>query len=279
MAVSIRTFHKADIEFALAQTTREGWDPTGEFFQLCLAHDPHGGFIAEADDRRVGMVTTTRHGCTGWIGNLIVVPERRRRGIGRRLVAHAMEHLASQSIATIRLEADPPGIRLYRRLGFTDEFESLRFRLDTRTQAFDQRTERFTRADLPAIAAFDHEHFGDDRGRLLKLLLAQAKAAYALRDHRQIRGYAFVVASRLGTRIGPWVARDAEAAETLLQSILTDWPDTAIALGTPSPNHAAVALLESHGFARVPSSYRMVYGRQSAGHPEKIFAIGNGAMG
>ena len=46
MDISIRTFEKNDIEFALARTEREGWDPTADLFETCLAHDPNGCFIA-----------------------------------------------------------------------------------------------------------------------------------------------------------------------------------------------------------------------------------------
>jgi len=59
--IQIRPFGKADIEFALEQTGREGWDSTASFFETLIAHDPEGSFIAELDLRRAGMVTTTRY--------------------------------------------------------------------------------------------------------------------------------------------------------------------------------------------------------------------------
>ena len=104
MRVAIRTFDRRDIDFALEQTSREGWDNTSDFFEICLKHDPDGCFIAEAGAQRVGMVTTTRYGCTAWIGNLIVPAECRRQGIGRRLMSHAMAHLSRLGVRTLRLE-------------------------------------------------------------------------------------------------------------------------------------------------------------------------------
>ena len=127
MDLAIRTFGADDFGFASEQTAREGWDATAELFELCLAHDPGGSFVAEAGGQRVGMVTTTCYQRSGWIGNLIVPPEHRRQGIGERLMKHALEHLLRRGVRTIRLEADPPGIGIYRRLGFVDEFESPRF--------------------------------------------------------------------------------------------------------------------------------------------------------
>ena len=41
----------------------------------------------------------------GWIGNLIVSPERRRSGVGSELMAHALQHLQGSGMRTVRLDA------------------------------------------------------------------------------------------------------------------------------------------------------------------------------
>jgi ribosomal protein S18 acetylase RimI-like enzyme len=280
METSIRAFAKADIEFALAQTGREGWDATAEFFETCLAHDPEGGFIAEADGRRIGMVTTTSYARSAWIGNLIVIPECRGQGLGRRLAAYTMTHLSSQGTQTIRLEADPPGIKIYRGLGFVDEFESLRFQLAPGGARGPVSVERIAPADLPALAAFDAEHFGDQRGRLLELLFRQAAATYCLRDGVEIHGYALTAPSTLGVRLGPFVAVDEQAGETLLRSVMADWAESTVVLGVPTENDAAISLFEAHGFTRSTPCLRMIRGdRDPAARPRSVFAIANGAMG
>ena len=280
METAIRAFAKADIEFALAQTGREGWDTTAELFETCLAHDPEGGFIAEAGGRRIGMVTTTSYARSAWIGNLIVVPEYRGQGLGRRLATCAMTYLSSRGTRTIRLEADPPGVKIYRGLGFVDESESLRFQLAPGGGRGSTAVERMSSADLPALAAFDAEHFGDRRGRLLELLFRQATATYCLRDGGEIHGYAFTVPSTLGVRLGPFVAADQQAGETLLRSVMADWAEARIVLGVPGENDAAIALFESHGFARSTPCLRMIHGdREAAARSRCIFAIANGAMG
>jgi ribosomal protein S18 acetylase RimI-like enzyme len=319
MKVAIRQFTRDDIEFALTQTSREGWDTTREVFEICLSHDPHGCFLAEVDGRQVGMVTTTAYRQSGWIGNLIVPPEHRQEGIGSQLMGHAADHLAGQGIRTLRLEADPPGIKLYRRLGFVDEFESLRFRLEpdraTRSPARPAesaeadrrasgggagdgvppaatagarrvrqpdcgRVRPLSESDLPAVAAFDIDCFGDDRSELLRLFLRKAKAAYVVHDGRGMRGYAMTSSSPRGIRLGPWVATDREPARMLLQSVLADTRGETLAAGIPCVNTTAVELLESEGFRRTPSSFRMRRGRPiCSGTPQRIYGIANGAMG
>ena len=288
MEYTIRLFTPGDIEFALAQTTREGWDTAAEFFPLCVTHDPHGCFIAEHDGHRAGMITTTRYARTAWIGNLIVPPEHRHKGIGALLMKHTMTYLFERGVETIRREADLPGVKLYRRLGFGDEFESLRFerRPAGATAAGSSRgrlssgVETIQTASRDEVTRFDAEYFGDDRSSLLDLLIEGATATYAVRSGGRLGGYAAVQPSASGLRIGPWIAPDREEAECLLGAVLDDFADKTLAVGVPSVNIDAVAMLESHGFRKTPSSLRMVFGQRTAvGRPERVFGIANGAMG
>ena len=82
----IRAFTAGDLGFAAEQTAREGWASGRRDFEVYLEHDPDGCFTAWKDGRPVGMVTTTRYPASGWIGNLIVIPEERSRGLGRALM-------------------------------------------------------------------------------------------------------------------------------------------------------------------------------------------------
>ena len=127
--IEIRRFEPEDLGFALTQTSREGWAASLEQFEVYLEHDPDGCFVAMADDQSAGMVTTTSFGPSGWIGNLIVEPRYRGRGIGRALMVHGLDRLRRSQSTTVRLDGDPPGIQLYRKLGFVDEYESCRFTL------------------------------------------------------------------------------------------------------------------------------------------------------
>ncbi len=121
-------------------------------------------------------------------------------------------------------------------MGFVDEFESLRFRLDTttadrkRAHARPSGLRSWGRGDLPVVGAFDAEHFGDDRSGWLSVVLESARAAYWVRSQQRVRGYAMVVPSALGVRIGPWLALDPETAADLLAAAFADFSDSAIVL-------------------------------------------------
>jgi GNAT superfamily N-acetyltransferase len=65
-----------------------------------------------------GIVNLGVRGDRGWIGGLGVVPERRRAGLGRRLMDAALE-VAPPVVTLEVIEQNEPAIRLYERLGFT----------------------------------------------------------------------------------------------------------------------------------------------------------------
>jgi ribosomal protein S18 acetylase RimI-like enzyme len=214
------------------------------------------------------------------MGNLIVVPEARSRGVGRALMAHGLAHLEAAGVQTVRLDGDPPGIPLYRSLGFADEWESLRFKAVGVGGELPAGVETLRAGDLDGVAAFDRDCFGDDRRRMLRLFLERAERAFAVRRGDGLAGYLMLLRSDLGLRVGPCVAADAAAAAPLLRAALSAGAGETITIGVPAPNPAARALLGRLGFAPTPSSLRMVRGPlAAAGRLGHVFAIANGAVG
>ncbi|MFV2073964.1 MAG: GNAT family N-acetyltransferase, partial [Thermoanaerobaculales bacterium] len=268
------------IPFALEQTIREGWATGRTMFETYVEHDPDGAFIAWHEGGRAGMVTTTRYAASAWIGNLIVPPAVRSRGIGRALMERGLRHLRETGASTVRLDGDPPGLTLYRSLGFVDEYESLRFRRDPEHAGFTARAKPLEPGDLAEVLAFDAEHFGDDRGRLLRALFRRSRHAFVARRDGKVVGHVLTEETNLGLRAGPCVATDAEVARRLLETVLAAAGPYTVTLGIPAPNQHGRELLEALGFSPTPSSLRMVLGeRQAGGTLERIFTIAGGAIG
>ncbi len=279
MAERIRPFTAADIDFALVQTAREGWPSSRAWFSALLEHDPDDAFVVEDGGAPVAMITMTRYRDTGWVSNLIVVPEARRRGLGTRLMELALDRLADGGLRTVRLEADPPGVGIYRRLGFVEEVESLRF--------------RHPGGDLPwpadagvleeigaDEARFDEPRFGDDRARLLRSLLRRARSAHAVRRGARLAGYALTVPTTGGVHLGPCVADGPETARRLAAAAARAAGGAPVTLGVLASRGDWRGDLEAAGFVAAPSSLRMWWGRPPApGDPAAVFAIANGAMG
>jgi len=226
------------------------------------------------------MITTTRYGTSAWIGNLIVIPEERGRGLGSALMRHAVDHLHAGGAETLRLEADPLGVNIYRRHGFVGEFVSPRFRLDEPPKDSGWHCAPVTRDELDAIAAFDAAAFGEHRGRLLRLLAEVSPAVVRVPARGAVSGYLMLQPSGTRLRVGPWVATEPHAAAELLRAACGYAAGRPLVVAVPGPNRLGQDLLRSCGFAETPSSTRMVRGAGAAhGVPEMVYAMASGAVG
>jgi GNAT superfamily N-acetyltransferase len=279
----IRPMRAADILCALTFTAREGWDIANGGFEMHLSHDPHGCFVAEVDGRVAGMITSTRYRSSAFVGNLIVEPEHRRQGIGQMMMCHAMQRVRDAGIESIHLEADPPGVNLYRSLGFIDVFESLRFQCKSPSVAGGEDHEgiRDLHADdVDMLGRYDRPTFGDDRTRLLRALLVQSPGAFVIMSDDRPSGYIITQDLPDGLRIGPWVADDDRIATVLLDEVLRRLKAPRYALGIPAVNATGVRLLEERGFIPTAPSLRMIRGDGThEGRPEQVFAITGGDRG
>ena len=87
--------------------------------------NPEGIFVAEEDGEPVGYVTTRPDHETkiGWIPNLAVLPEHRRKGIGKALMDRALDYLKEKGMEMAKietLEQNEVGKRFYPKVGFVE---------------------------------------------------------------------------------------------------------------------------------------------------------------
>lgn len=97
-----------------------------------VAADSGGMFVAEADGRVVGYVSTRsdRETGRGRIPNLAVAADARNLGLGRRLIEHALDHFrtAGLSYAVIETMAqNVVGNHLYPACGFVEVARQVHF--------------------------------------------------------------------------------------------------------------------------------------------------------
>lgn len=97
-----------------------------------VAANPAGVFVAECEGRVVGYVSTRtdREAGKGRIPNLAVAEEARNRGLGRRLIEHALDYFRSEGLAYAVIETmaqNPVGNHLYPACGFVEVARQVHF--------------------------------------------------------------------------------------------------------------------------------------------------------
>jgi GNAT superfamily N-acetyltransferase len=259
----------ADLPAADRLRAQAGWNQTAEDWRRLLSWEAEGCFLAET--RLGGVVATVTatvyNGAPriAWVGMMLVDERMRRRGLGRTMLAQALDWLDQREVPVVALDATPLGKTLYDSMGF-----STMYGLERReARAPDVRSahglRRLSADDVPRLATLDSAaFFGADRLHVLRdLAAAQPNGGWlAERDAGVIEGY---VLSRPGARawqVGPLVARDPATAERLLQAALAPLAGEMVVVDTPDPgsNPNATALAARYGFERVRPFIRMSRG-------------------
>lgn len=87
--------------------------------------NPAGAFVAEEDGKVIGYISTRidREASKGRIPNLAVDNAARGRGIGRKLIEHALDYFRREGMAFAMIETmanNPVGQHLYPSCGFVE---------------------------------------------------------------------------------------------------------------------------------------------------------------
>jgi len=285
-SVSIRFFNESDIEFAYKSCRSEQWNLSLRSIERMFTCEPEGCFVAEVDGKRVGHVFSISYGKVGWIGLLIVDKEARRSGIGTLLMKNGMSYLLDLGVETIKLEAVPEIANLYRKLGFIDEFDSLRFKGVNRNSNHmtNLNVTQLRNDEIGKIAKFDSRYFGVNRLKVLSLIYEDnPELCFISRIKSQIVGYIMCYEAETGYRIGPWVCKPSNlssARELVLRCMETLKANTEVYIGVPIVNNIAVKILEDLGFKQYFKSIRMYFGKKLKNECIKgVFAIGGAEKG
>lgn len=281
--LKIRQMAQEELVIAAGFTAVEGWvseDLTA--FHGFYQHDPSGCLLASLDGLPVGICIATCYGMSGFIGELIVHPTVRGKGIGATLLDTGIHYLQNQGVKTIYLDGVLKAVSLYERHGFRKLCRSLRFsgRVTGNTHPSIRPMEF---QDLPQVYALDQQAFGSDRSDFLSHRYAHSpNLCRVLIEEGKLCG--FILGRQVADRVvvGPWVVTESdETPQRLLENLACGFNDLPIHLGTLESNCRAVEVLNSLGFKeRSDSPWRMALGPgESLGASEMCFAIGSAAKG
>jgi GNAT superfamily N-acetyltransferase len=276
MYVRIRLMHVEDIPAGLHLCRLSRWNQLEEDWRAFLGSPDGGGWLAECAGAAIGTVTFLRYGRGfSWLSMMLVHPDARRAGIGTRLMEAALEALAGE--ACVRLDATPLGERLYRRLGFSSEYELVRARVTAPHGRFGPVPENvrpMENGDWAEVLALDCQVFGADRSALLTSFYRRAPdLACTVHSGKTLRGYCFGRSGYLYRQLGPIVADDVAVARDLVAHCLARQPGENLAVDVPRFPPDWIVWLESMGFTverlflrmgRGPTKCPGIAGRQFA---------------
>jgi ribosomal-protein-alanine N-acetyltransferase len=258
----IRVMTHNDIDFVMRLQGMVGWGNTRADAERSLYYEPGGCFVARVDGIDVGIVNSFLYGDVGFIGNLIVLPEIRGRGVGEALMRRAIERLKSEGTETIRLDGVQKAIPLYERLGFKGEYWSLRY-IGISSKAPYRGIEPLEREDLEQVARLNIRFFGLDRTQNLRRVQHDfPDLCFKASKGGEIRGYIMAKPGASNVRVGPWICdpKHIQFSELLLNALTSKTEGRRIWIGLPEFNKATVKIIEAKGYAQMPSSLRMCYG-------------------
>jgi len=266
----------ADIPFAIAVTDLEGWGYLAADFRRLLRLEPHGCLVAVSGGKRVGLTTAVSYGKVGWIGNVIVLPESRGRGVGAELVGRATTYLQSVGVEGVRLNAYLNRIHFYEDLGFKGEYENIRF-TGKAPVGGNPPANGPPMIDLDRIASFDKRFFGALRARLLASLNREFPGTFISLGERKLRGYIVGQVSGDSCEIAPWVV-DPTVRGAARESWAVLSPKVVgltIGLSAPARSTTAIAMARWLGLRPAFRTLRMCFGKQAyGGRPEGIIGLG-----
>lgn len=246
-----------DLDACVALAVDRDWRPDPPRWALLLAQADVYGIRAPDGDGLAGCVSLVRYGggALAVVGMMLVAERYGRRGLGRRLMEHALVRAGD---STVYLYATRFGRPLYERLGF-----GVAGAVTTCVGAFTASPVGGTRpagdADADAIAALDAAALGADRTPLLRGFLAIADQVRVLERDGAVCGFAAARAGNGTTVVGPAVAPDLDAARTLIADVAAR-AEGPVRLDVDQRHDGLVAWAAQHGVAPGDATVLMVRG-------------------
>jgi ribosomal protein S18 acetylase RimI-like enzyme len=279
----LRRMTPDDIPAAVALAERLGWQQEATNWQRLLSWSPDGCFVLEEPEvGLVGTVSTTPYGTAlGWIGTLMVSPDRQRQGLGRELMRAALDHLIARGTQRIMLDSTEVGRGLYHRLGFRDVCKIERWEGRASTY-LGPRARRMRSEDRPAVFALDRLLFGLDRQHILSRLMDDyPDLAWVDYEGNELQGFLLGHRRREQVNLGPWMSLSLAAAERLLRVAFEQLQGQTVVLHLPDHNGRSLILASNHNLRRTGYCTRMIYGdaQPIQGQPLGELAIASLATG
>jgi hypothetical protein len=268
----VRSMSPEEVALAVDWAAAEGWNP-GLTDASCFAAAASDGFLlgelAGEPAAILSVVNYDEH--FSFLGFYIVRPDLRGRGLGLRIWQAGMARAGSRAIGLDGVVAQQDN---YRKSGFAFAYNNIRY--GGWVTPFVERTPStvsLTEVPFDLIARDDATVFPAARPTFLSTwIAAPGHVGRALIRDRRLIAWGVIRPCREGRKIGPLIADDRDAAETVFAA-LVGLAGGQVFLDVPQPNDAALALATTHGFARVFETARMYSGPIRPISLERVYGV------
>ncbi|MEL6639135.1 MAG: GNAT family N-acetyltransferase [Bacteroidota bacterium] len=249
-----------------------GWtNPVSDLYRRHWPYDYFRPLQITRDQNLVGIGQLIVLPTTAWLGNIIVAPKYRRRGLGRKLTRALLDVAEQTGVATTYLLATPDGEALYADLGFRSVDHYVFYVHPKPPQHYTPapQVRDYQPAQVKALRDMDRRATGEDRWPVLRHFLAGARAYW---EADQVRGFYL---PQMGDGL---VLAETEVAGTeLLQE--RAWRTGKPHVIVPAANRTAARFLAGEGYAITRRASLMHRGPLKRWEPQEIYGRIGGYLG
>ncbi|OPY97546.1 GCN5 family acetyltransferase [Bradyrhizobium sacchari] len=274
----IRSLRPEEISLAVDWAAAEGWNP-GLSDAACFAvPDAQGFLVGEIDGAPVATVSCVNYDDRfAFLGFYIVRAELRGAGHGLRIWNAAIAHARGRVIGLDGVVAQQDN---YKKSGFQPAYANIRYGGVVAAAPVPADVIALDKVPFALVEADDATVFPARRSAFLRAWInTQGHVGRAsLRDGR-LAAWGVIRPCRTGCKIGPLVADDRAAAETIVQALLAGAGGGDIFLDVPAVNREAVALAEGLGLKPVFETARMYTGAIPPLRIDRVFGVTSFELG
>jgi len=267
----VRTMKPEAVSLAVDWAAAEGWNPGLSDAPCFAAAAPEGFLLGEFAGAPAAILSVVNYDERfSFLGFYIVRPDLRGRGLGLRIWRVGMARAGSRAVGLDGVLAQQDN---YRKSGFVFAYKNIRYGglavpLDVRPS-----TVSLTEVPFDLIARDDATVFPAARPTFLRTWIgAPGHVGRALIRDGRLVAWGVIRPCRTGRKVGPLIADDRDAAETVLTALIGSIGGQ-VFLDVPQPNGAAMALATALRFAPVFETARMYSGPIRSVALQRVYGV------
>lgn len=276
-AYTIRPLTMDEAHTAVEWADNEGWNPGVHDAGVFYRTDP-GGFLGGfVDDELAATLSAVRYDRDfGFLGFYIVRPDLRGKGYGLRLWEAGINLMDGMLMG---LDGVPQQQAVYERGGFEVAYRNVRYHgwggddVPRDVLGIDEVPEE-------QILEYDRACFPARRDVFLRLWLTSRGGSFrGVFEGGALRGYGYLRPCRVGFKIGPLFADNAEYAERLFLALRADAGKAPFFLDTPECTPQARELAERYGMKPSFETVRMYANGRPEMALDRVFGVTSFELG